>query len=109
MQPVDHPPHGRSFHQWHVSIKDQHVAIESGERGLGLEHGVAGAKLRLLCHYSDIMPGYRLFDLLTTCARPDHLPFRTQRTDDVQQVRSEERRVGKECVSPGRSRGEPYT
>src|SRR3546814_16468963 len=35
--------------------------------------------------------------------------FNAAYAGDVDASRSEERRVGEECVSPGRSRGSPYT
>src|SRR3546814_17367853 len=45
-------------------------------------------------------------DLRRTCARLCHLAG--GELEQIQFLRSEERRVGKECVSQGRSRWSPY-
>ncbi len=45
MQARDHARHRLGRDQGHVAVEDQHVALEPGQCGLGLQHGVRGAQL----------------------------------------------------------------
>src|SRR3546814_19797713 len=74
---------------------------------IGIEAG-EGRRVKRFTVPKDVAAEYRypLVDLGLTRADLDGLPEHLG-WDDVHQ-RSEERRVGKECVSTGRSRGGPY-
>ena len=48
MQPIEHRAHRFRAHEGHVTIEDQHIAGKTGQRSFGLQHGMAGAQLRLL-------------------------------------------------------------
>ena len=77
VEPLDHRGHCLCAHEGHVAIENQHVAFETGQRLARLQHGVAGAQLRLL-HGNRRAVTQRLFELLAPVPGHHDLPRRRQ-------------------------------
>ena len=48
VEPVDHQLHRFGRHERHVTVENEHIAVEPRQRRLGLLHRMAGAMLRFL-------------------------------------------------------------
>ncbi len=92
---IQHRLHRVCRHKWDIAIKDQDIAIEAGQRGFGLLHGMRGAKLRFLCDDGGASCD-RLFDLRPVGADHHNLPAGRQGIDtghEVEQHRTPGNRV----------------
>ena len=81
---VKQRPHRRRRYQRHIAVQDQHIAVETGQRGLRLQHRMAGTKLRRLDRDACPARGDGGFDLLSVRANDDDRAFRCQFVQAVQ-------------------------
>ncbi len=77
MEPLGHRAQRFGFHERHVAIKHENIAVEILDRIFGLLHGVAGAQLRLLYAVGRALAQLR-FDLFAPRAHDHHAAARLQ-------------------------------
>src|SRR3546814_16461166 len=95
-----------------VAVNDVSLTVEPGELHAIIGPNGAGKTtfFNMISGFYRPTAGHIIFDGTDITAKPPHdrVAMGMARTFQVTEVRSEERRVGKECVSTCRSRWSPY-
>jgi phosphoglycolate phosphatase len=83
VQPLYHARHRLAGDQGHVPIKDQNIALETGQGDLGLADGMGGTKLVGLHRYCQAERRREGLDLLASGAGHDHGARSPERGDRI--------------------------